>query len=76
MEPLKPEQKRFALESPQAQPSDLEEYEWLLSLRFTEDPDQQPAAVPETEGVKVGAREQRELRIKELYHKLFGESRP
>ena len=36
MQPMKPEQKRSALESrPQAQPSDLAEYERLLSERFT-----------------------------------------
>ncbi len=76
MEPLKPEQKRFLLEiSPEAQPSDLEEYERLLSLRFTEDPDQQPAESPEENLVKVSAREQREVRLKELHRKLFGKSR-
>lgn len=70
MEPLKPEQKRSVLENnPQAQPSDLEEYERLLSLRFTEDPDRQPAA--STEEGADGDHAQREARIKELYQKLF-----
>jgi hypothetical protein len=70
MEPLKPEQKRSVLENnPEAQPSDLEEYERLLSLRFTEDPDQQPATSPQ-EGV-TETHAQREARIKELYQKLF-----
>ena len=71
MQPMKPEQKRSVLEnSPQAQPSDLEEYERLLSLRFTEDPDQQPAASPGEQG-ETGAHLERENRIKELHRKLF-----
>ena len=71
MEPLKPEQKRSVLEnSPQAQPSDLEEYERLLSLRFADDPDQQPVAAPDAGETDV--RPQREDRIKELHRKLFG----
>jgi hypothetical protein len=72
MQPMKPEQKRSVLEnSPQAQPSDLEEYERLLSLRFTEDPDQQlPAASPGEHG-ETGAHLERENRIKELHRKLF-----
>jgi hypothetical protein len=76
MEPLKPEKKRVVLENAQAQPSELEEYERLLSQRFTEDPDQRPAGGPELmEATGGGARAQRELRIKELHRKLFGESR-
>lgn len=69
MQPLKPEEKRSVLENrPQAQPSDLEEYERLLSLRFTQDPDEKPAASPqESKGEDVG----REARIKQLYRKLF-----
>ncbi len=73
MEPLKPEQKRSALENnSQAQPSDLEEYERLLSLRFAEDPDRRPAASTEkgAEGAD-DAHAQREARIKELHQKLF-----
>jgi hypothetical protein len=70
MEPLKPEQKRSVLENnPQAQPSDLEEYERLLSLRFTEDPDRQAATAAEEDA--AGTHAQREARIKELYQKLF-----
>jgi hypothetical protein len=76
MQPLKPEQKRTILEnSPQAQPGDVQEYERLLSLRFTEDPDQQPAAAPAglvERMVRPDSREERELRIKELHQKLFG----
>jgi len=71
MQPMKPEQKRSILEnSPQAQPSDLEEYERLLSLRFTEDPDQQPAASPEEQS-EADVQLKREDRIKQLYRKLF-----
>ena len=71
MQPLKPEQKRSALEnSPQSEPRDIEEYERLLSLRFAEDPDQRPAAAPD-DGVD-DPRLKREARIKELHQKLFG----
>jgi hypothetical protein len=76
MEPLKPEQKRTILKnSPQAQPGDIQEYERLLSLRFTEDPDQQPEAAPSgfvERMVRPASRDERELRIKELHRKLFG----
>lgn len=72
MQPMKPEQKRSALESrPQAQPSDLAEYERLLSERFTRDPDRpQPAAAPHTEVMGVTA--DPEARLKELHRILFG----
>ena len=71
MQPLKPEQKRSALEnSPQAEPGDIEEYERLLSLRFAEDPDQRPAAAPNESGGDPHLK--REARIKELHEKLFG----
>ncbi len=76
MQPLKPEQKRTILKnSPQAQPGDIQEYERLLSARFTEDPDRQPAAAPSglvERMVRPDSREERELRIKELHRKLFG----
>jgi len=71
MQPLKPNEERSVLENnPQAQPSDLEEYERLLSLRFTEDPDQRPVASPQQEDeadVDLG----REARIQQLHRKLF-----
>jgi hypothetical protein len=72
MQPMKPEQKRAALESrPQAQPADLAEYERLLSERFTRDPDQpQPAAAPHTEAMAVKV--DPEARLKELHRILFG----
>jgi hypothetical protein len=69
MEPLKPDVKKSVLEnSPQAGAADLEEYERLLSLRFTVNPEAQGA--PE-------ARERRasiEKRIRELHQKLFPKS--
>lgn len=55
--------------NPQAQPSDLEEYERLLSLRFAEDPDQKPAASPQEDEAEVDLG--REARIKQLHRKLF-----
>jgi hypothetical protein len=72
MQPMKPEQKRSALEShPQAQPSDLAEYERLLSERFTRDPDRpQPPAAPDTEAIGVSV--DPEARLKELHRILFG----
>jgi len=78
MQPLKPEQRRAILEnSPQAQPADIDEYERLLSLRFAEDPDQEPAAAPDhtaQERALVGSQEEREARLKQLHAKLFGAS--
>jgi hypothetical protein len=71
MEPLKPELKKSILaNNPQADPKDLEEYERLLSLRFTEDPDEEPATSPLAEQSGT-LREQREARIQELHQKLF-----
>lgn len=65
MEPLKPEDKTFILENnPQASPEEIEEYEQLLSVRFTEDPDLVPE--PALESVRT-----RESRLTELYQKLI-----
>jgi hypothetical protein len=76
MQPLKPEEERAILEnSPQAEPGDLQEYQRLLSLRFTEDPDQEPAAAPSgvvARTLTADSRANRELRIQELHRKLFG----
>ena len=48
MQPLKPEEKRaIAKDHPLAAPEDLNRYEQLLSMRFTQDPDR-PQAVPDT----------------------------
>lgn len=70
MQPLKPDEERSVLENnPQAQPSDLEEYERLLSLRFTEDPDQKPATSPQEDEAEVDLG--REARIQQLHRKLF-----
>lgn len=73
MEPLKPAQKRAILENqPNAQPADVEEYERLLSQRFTVDPDFAPAAAP-AEGGKVtrDSLKDSEDRIAQLHDKLF-----
>jgi hypothetical protein len=71
IEPLKPELKKSILaNNPQADPRDLEEYERLLSLRFTEDPDQELAASPVAEQ-SGSLRERREARIQELHQRLF-----
>ena len=65
MEPLKPEEKDLILENnPQASPEEVEEYEQLLSLRFTEDPDFGAAAAPQSEANV-------ESRLRELYQKLI-----
>lgn len=66
MEPMKPETKaRILQENPQAAPGDIEEYELLLSQRFTLDPDM-PAAPGE-----ASAAENIESRIADLHRKLF-----
>lgn len=66
MEPLKPEDKTFILENnPQASPDEIEEYEQLLSVRFTEDPDIAP------EPTLDSAVHFRESRLAELYQKLI-----
>ena len=67
MEPMKPEVKKAILESnPQAQPSDIEEYERLLSARFTVDPDAAPSAAPQAASV-----DSLESRLERLHAKLF-----
>lgn len=71
MEPLKPEVQDRLLElRPEADPADIEEYERLLSSRFAADPDR-PSAQPEDDEM-----ESLEDRLRELYHKLFGENEP
>ena len=79
MEPMKPEQKKAVLANrPEAQPSDLQEYERLLSLRYTEDPDQKPTAAPSQARSAVEGRSfaaplvGNEIRLQELHRKLFG----
>jgi hypothetical protein len=72
MEPLKPELKKSILANhPQADPRDIEEYERLLSLRFSEDPDEELGTSPVAEQSRTVS-EQREARIQELHQKLFG----
>jgi len=70
MEPIRPDVKRAILNAnPQASPDDIAEYERLLSLRFTQDPDaSSPAAAPFAAG--IGAPDPEE-RLLELHDKLF-----
>ena len=66
MEPLTPEVRKWILdEHPQASPEDIDEYERLLSQRFTVDPDL-PMAPEES-----AQRNDDEQRLEELYNKLF-----
>jgi hypothetical protein len=66
MEPLKPEDKvRILQENPQADPGDLEEYELLLSRRFTIDPDSPTKAGGSSTAEEI------ESRIAYLHRKLF-----
>jgi hypothetical protein len=66
MEPLKPEAKeRLLQDNPQAEPGEVEEYERLLSERFTVDPDMPKA--PEASA----AEDERESRLQELFQKFY-----
>lgn len=80
MEPLKPEVKKAILESnPQAEPGDIEEYEKLLALQFTTDPDVGPSAAPITREGHPGPSAESVIRrsdaiqsrLRELHAKLF-----
>jgi len=61
MEPLKPESVRDLLANAQAAPGDVEEYERLLSERFTTDPDLPQDAL---ESARIDTRH---ARLDELY---------
>ena len=66
MEPLTPEVRKRILDNrPQASPEDIDEYERLLSQRFTVDPDL-PMDPDES-----ALRDDDETRLEELYNKLF-----
>jgi hypothetical protein len=66
MEPLKPEFKAQILERiPNASPAEIDEYERLLSERFSRDPSERRAA---PDGL---LREQGQSRLQELYNKLI-----
>lgn len=72
MQPLKPTEVHAILENrPNPQPGEVEEYERLLSQRFTVDPDFAPSQAPAEEVVPAPA-EEREARIAELHQRLFG----
>jgi len=74
MEPLKPEEKRAILKNrPNAQPEDIEEYERLLSVRFTEDPDFGRAKVKTEDNIlTLSPQNSLEERLAQLHAKLFG----
>jgi len=79
MQPLKPEDKKAALDNnPQAAPEDLQEYERLLALRFTRDPltqeNAQPLVGEPTQDLLAGDPTQDlEDRLKALHKKLFSD---
>ncbi|SPF47924.1 hypothetical protein SBA4_3810005 [Candidatus Sulfopaludibacter sp. SbA4] len=70
MEPVRPDVRRAILDAnPQASRADMEEYERLLSLRFTRDPDApRPSLAP-----RNGAESQADIeeRLSQLHEKLF-----
>jgi hypothetical protein len=67
VEPLKPETiGRVLRDRPHVAPEEIEEYQRLLSERFTADPSQ--AHLPHLQA----RHDAREARLKELYRKLFG----
>lgn len=66
MEPMKPDARvRILEENPHAQPGDLDEYEMLLSRRFTIDPDLSTGPKGPLEAARL------EARLAELHQKLF-----
>ena len=66
MEPLTPKVRKEILDNrPQASPEDIDEYERLLSQRFTVDPD-----LP-MDPNESALRDDDEARLEELYNKLF-----
>jgi hypothetical protein len=71
MQPLKPEDKKAALDNnPQAAPEDLQEYERLLALRFARDPLTQENAQPLA---REAMEEDLEDRLQALHKKLFSD---
>ncbi len=72
MEPLKPEAKQKLLNRPHASPQDVEEYEKLLSERYTRDPNPDPRTRPATAPATVASSS--EARLRELYQKLYGKT--
>ena len=81
MEPLKPEAKRqLLLNNPLASSEDVEEYERLLSERFTVDPSLptvRTAANSNGMAAPSGQTEEvREARLKVLYQRLYPSKQP
>jgi hypothetical protein len=70
MEPLKPRAKLELSSRPKASPQDVEEYERLLSERYTVDPNPDLRTQPtlEPNAVKPAS----EIRLETLYKKLYG----
>jgi hypothetical protein len=66
MQPLKPNEKQAITEEhPLAAPEDLDRYEQLLSMRFTQDPDR-PQAAPESRSQPTIEQE-----LQELHSRIF-----
>ena len=66
MEPLKPAAKSSILQAaPTATPADLEEYERLLSKRYTKD--------PSAKNVLPAAPDPDEVRLQQLMKKIYGQ---
>ena len=66
MEPLKPAAKNAILQAaPTATPADLEEYERLLSKRYTKD--------PSTKNALAAAPDPDEVRLQQLMKNIYGQ---
>ena len=82
MEPLKPEvRKQLTLNNPQASPQDVEEYERLLSERFTVDPTLTVARVAAKPNLHpapnaLSPEQEREQRLTVLYQKFYPANKP
>ena len=82
MEPLKPDVRRqLTQNNPQASPQDVEEYERLLSERFTVDPSLPAAHTAANSDLNAAPKalspeQEREVRLKVLYQKLYPANNP
>jgi hypothetical protein len=75
MQPLKPEERdAISKDHPLAAPEDLDRYEQLLSMRFTQDPDR-PQTAPDSRQVKSAQESQSrptiEEELQELHSRIF-----
>jgi hypothetical protein len=73
MQPLKPEEReKIRKEHPQAAPGDLEQYERLLSQRFTVDPDSpQPAPAKDEVSSATVSSDDIEEELEKLHRRIF-----